>query len=133
MTAPTDQFVELTHRSQEAIASAVRSWSDTVQTLAGTVTVHEPQLPDAHAAVDAAFDFAARVLADQREYAKALVAVGTRTFEVVAEQVSQATATVADATRQVPGSTSTDLVPVTAAATAAEDAPRRARAARNGI
>ena len=31
MTAPTDQFVDIANRSQEAVTSAVRTWTDTAR------------------------------------------------------------------------------------------------------
>jgi hypothetical protein len=34
MTTPTDQFVDIGNRSQEAVTTAVRTWADTVQSFA---------------------------------------------------------------------------------------------------
>jgi hypothetical protein len=132
MTAPTEQLVQIAHRGQEAVTTAVRTWNDALQAYAGAVTGHEPQLPDLHAAVDAAFDFAARVLADQREYTKALVAVGTQALEAVTEQATHAASALADATRNQPDAPSTAIVPVTPApVVTVEDTPKRGRAPRD--
>ena len=38
MTAPTDQFVDIAKRSQEAVTTAVRTWADSVQSFAGSLT-----------------------------------------------------------------------------------------------
>ena len=38
MTAPTDQFVDIANRSQEAVTTAVHDWADTVQSFAGKLT-----------------------------------------------------------------------------------------------
>ena len=41
-TAATDEFVQLTQRSQEAVTTAVRSWTETLQHYAGSITVENP-------------------------------------------------------------------------------------------
>jgi hypothetical protein len=100
MTVSTDQFTQLAHRSQEAFSTAVRVWQDTLRSYPG-LTPSTDALPDVHATVDAAFDFAERVLADQREFAKALVSVGTQTFETIADQATQLATQTAGATKGV--------------------------------
>jgi hypothetical protein len=92
--------------------------------------------------VDAAFDYAARVLADQREFTKALVAVGIRTIESVTEQATHATESVIAAgqdaareatrepTRQAEAPADTKPEPVAEAAPA--QPVKRTRAPRNG-
>jgi hypothetical protein len=87
MTTPTDQLVQLTQRSQEAFGALLRAWRDATATTAA-VTLPETHLPDLQVTVDAAFDYAARVLHDQREFTKALVAVGIRTVETLTEQAT---------------------------------------------
>jgi len=67
MTTPTDQFVDIANRSQEAVATAVHNWADTVQSFASKLTAGQSQLPDPHTVVDQYFDFAEKVLASQRE------------------------------------------------------------------
>ena len=52
MTAPTDQFVDIANRSQEAVTSAVQTWADTVQSFASKPTTGQSQLPDLSSVVD---------------------------------------------------------------------------------
>jgi hypothetical protein len=88
MTVATDQFTQLAHRGQEAFSAAVRAWQNTLRSYPGAIPSTEA-LPDVDATVDAAFDLAARVLADQREFTKALVSVATQSFKTIAEQATQ--------------------------------------------
>ncbi|MDQ4117280.1 MAG: hypothetical protein M3235_10010, partial [Actinomycetota bacterium] len=96
MTASTDQFVDITKRSQDVLAESVRTWAETWQGLASQFTgSHRPQFPDAGVAVDRVFDFAEQMLGRQREFAKTVVgasqyAVDTWTDQAakVAEQVT---------------------------------------------
>ena len=48
MTTPTDQFVDIANRSQEAVTTAVHNWADTVQSFASKLTAGQSQLPDLH-------------------------------------------------------------------------------------
>ena len=70
MTAPSDQFVDIANRSQEAVTTAVRTWTDSVQSLASQMTAGQGQLPDLQGVVDQYFDFAEKVLANQRQFAQ---------------------------------------------------------------
>ena len=65
MTAPTDQFVDIANRSQEAVTTAVHDWADTVQSLASKVAAGQSQLPNLHSVVDQYFDFAEKMLTSQ--------------------------------------------------------------------
>ncbi|MHA6794401.1 hypothetical protein ACVGVM_12970 [Pseudonocardia bannensis] len=118
MTAPTEQFVQITQRSQEAVTTAVRNWTDSLQACAGSITDVKPQLPDVNSAVDTAFDLAAQLLTRQREYAKTLLAAGAQAAEAITEQARAAT---------VP------FQPVAPVAETVPGAPKPARAARNGV
>ena len=44
MTTPTDQFVDIANRSQEAVATAVHNWADTVQSFASKLAAGQSQL-----------------------------------------------------------------------------------------
>ena len=90
MTAPTDQFVEITKRSQEAVTTAVRTWTDAVQSFAGS----QPTPTDPRAIVDTYFDFAEKALSTQREAAHQVVAAGVKAAEAVTEQAAKVTSTV---------------------------------------
>ncbi len=90
MTAPTDQFVDIAKRSQEAVTTAVRNWTDAVQSFTG----NQPTPPDAQTVVDTYFDFAEKVLANQRQLATQFVSASVKAGETVQEQVAKATDTV---------------------------------------
>ena len=88
MTAPTDQIADFTKRSQEAVTTAVRTWTDAVQSFSG----NQATLPDANTLVDTYFDFAEKALSFQRDAAKQAVAAGVKAAEAVKEQASKVTA-----------------------------------------
>ena len=94
MSAPNDQFVDITKRSQEAVTTAVRTWTDTVQSFAGGLTGGQAKLPDAQAFVDTFFDFAEKVLTNQREIAHQWLTAAQKATEAVTEQASRATESV---------------------------------------
>ena len=123
MTAPTDQFVDIAKRSQEAVNAAVRTWADSVQNLTGNLNAGQSQLPDPQSVVDTYFDFAEKVLANQRQLASQFVSATVAAGESVQEQVGK----VSDqATSQAVNGTET------AAQEAADAAARTAHAAENG-
>jgi hypothetical protein len=122
MTAPTDQFVDLAKRSQEAVNTAVRSWADSVQNFAGHLGTGQGQLPNPQSVIDTYFDFAEKVLANQRQLATQFVSASVKAGETVHEQVSKVTEQVTAQT--VNGA---DV----AAEQVAEATARPARAARN--
>ena len=129
MTAPTDQFVDLANRSQEAVTTAVRTWTDTVQSFAGRINSGPSQLPDLHGVVEQYFDFAEKVLANQRQFAQQWASATVKASEAVAEQAQRATQSVAAHTAN-----GTESVVDNAAETArvaGEKAAATARAARN--
>jgi hypothetical protein len=94
MTAPTDQFVDIAKRSQEAVTTAVRTWADSLQSFAGNLTAGHAQLPDPQSVVDGYFDFAEKVLATQRRFASEFVSASVKAGETVQEQVTKAAETV---------------------------------------
>ncbi|MBL8925822.1 MAG: hypothetical protein JNM77_06230 [Pseudonocardia sp.] len=94
MTAPTDQFVDIAKRSQEAVTAAVRTWADSVQSFTGNLTGGHAQLPDPQSVVDGYFDFAEKVLATQRRVTSEFVAASVKAGETVQQQVTKATETV---------------------------------------
>ena|SRR3712207_4485380 len=124
MTAPTDQFAEFAQRSQDALTSAVRTWTRTVKACSGTFAGHPAGLPDVQAAVNAAFDLAEQLLHDQRELVKAVFAAGTQAAEALAEQTLRATQSLTARTEEA-AERVIDL--------AAETTKRTSRAARNGV
>jgi hypothetical protein len=129
MTAPTDQFVDIAKRSQEAVTTAVRSWADSVQSIAGNLTAGQAQLPDPQSVVDTYFDFAEKVLANQRQLASQFVSASVKAGETVQEQVGKVTEQV---TAQTVNGTETAAAKATEATEATvTKAATTARAARN--
>jgi hypothetical protein len=129
MTAPTDQFVDIANRSQEAVTSAVQTWADTVQSFASKVTTTPGQLPDLPSVVETYFDFVEKVLANQREFAQQWASAATKATEAVTEQAQRATQSVTSHTvngTEAVVDNATETVKV-----AGEKAASTARAARN--
>jgi hypothetical protein len=126
MTAPTDQFVDIAKRSQEAVSTAVRSWADTVQSFAGNLNAGQGQLPNPQNVVDTYFDFAEKVLANQRQLTTQFVSASVKAGETVQEQVSKVTEQVTAHTVNGADTAAQKATEATTEATA-----RTARAARN--
>src|SRR3954468_21375060 len=80
MTDATDTFAELACRGHQVFTAAARAWEDAVRSM--VESAHRPggRLPDVRTSLDAAFDFATQMLAEQREFAKTVMAVGARTL-----------------------------------------------------
>jgi hypothetical protein len=129
MSAPTDQFIEIANRTQEAVTSAVRTWADTVQTFTGSVTGSRPSLPNAQGAVDRYFDFAEQILESQRRIAKTVLTASAQAAETVTEQAARTAETVAQRTASATESAVNKAADVSK--TAAEQTATTARAARN--
>ena len=129
MTAPTDQFVDIANRSQEAVTTAVRTWADTVQSFASKVTAGQGQLPDLSSVVDQYFDFAEKVLANQREFAQQWASATAKASEAVTEQAQRATQSVTAHTAN--GAEAVVDSATETAKVAGEKAASTARAARN--
>ena len=129
MTAPTDQFVDIANRGQEAVTTAVRTWTDSVQSFASKLTAGQGQLPDLQGVVEQYFDFAEKVLANQREFAQQWASAATKATEAVTEQAQRATQSVTSQTvngTEAVVDNATETVKV-----AGEKAASTARAARN--
>ena len=129
MTAPTDQFVDIANRGQEAVSTAVRTWTDSVQSFASKLTTGQSPVTDLQGVVDQYFDFAEKVLANQRELVSQWASATVKASEAVTEQAQRATQSVAahaqnGAEAVVNGATETAKV-------AGEKAASTARAARN--
>lgn len=128
MTAPTDQFIDIARRSQDVFANVTRVWANSVQSLASNVTPGEGKLPDVQAYLDDYFDFAERLLSNQREIAHQWINAATRATEVVAEQASRATKSVS--TRAVNGAEAVVQSGADATKATGEKVAETARAAR---
>src|SRR3954466_9846121 len=85
MTESTEQFAELTERGHQVFTAAVRAWEDAARSLVEAARRPGGTLPDVQASLDAAFDFAAQMLADQRDFAKKVLTAGARIVPAGAE------------------------------------------------
>jgi hypothetical protein len=129
MTAPTDQFVDIAKRSQEAVTTAVRTWADTVQSFAGNISAGQSQLPDPAGLVDQYFDLAEKLLTNQRQLAQQFVTATLKAAETVQEQAQRATESV---TAQTVNGVDAAAAKATETVTVvSEKAASTARAARN--
>jgi hypothetical protein len=91
MTEANDRFAELTRRGHEVFTAAVQAWEQAARSLAEAARRPEGGLPDIRASVDAAFDFAARMLADQREFAKTVMSMGSQVVTVTTQRAAPVT------------------------------------------
>jgi len=129
MTAPTDQFVDIANRGQEAVTTAVRTWTDTVQSFASKLTAGQSPVTDLQGVVDQYFDFAEKVLANQREFANQWASATVKASEAVTEQAQRATQSVAAHAQN--GAEAVVNSATETAKVAGEKAASTARAARN--
>ena len=129
MTAPTDQFVDIANRGQEAVTTAVRTWTDTVQTFASKLTAGQSPVTDLQGVVDQYFDFVEKVLANQREFANKWASATVKASEAVTEQAQRATQSVAAHAQN--GAETVVKSATETAKVAGEKAASTARAARN--
>jgi len=129
MTAPTDQFVDIANRGQEAVTTAVRTWTDTVQSFASKLTAGQSPVTDLQGVVDQYFDFAEKVLANQREFANQWASATAKASEAVTEQAQRATQSVAAHAQN--GAEAVVNSATESAKVAGEKAASTARAARN--
>jgi hypothetical protein len=127
MTSPTDQFADITHRSQEAVTTAVRTWAEAVQNFAGSLTAGQGQLPDLQGIVGQYFDFAEKVLANQRDIAQQWASGTVHASAAVTEQAQRATRSVAAHTANAAETVVDDAAET--ARVASETAAETARAA----
>ena len=129
MTAPTDQFVDIANRGQEAVSTAVRTWTDSVQSFASKLTAGQSPVTDLQGVVDQYFDFAEKVLANQREFANQWSPATAKASEAVTEQAQRATQSVAAHAQN--GTEAVVNSATETAKVAGEKAASTARAARN--
>ena len=89
MSNPQDQYRDLVQQSQQALQSAVDTWTKTVQ---DTVTAlpNNPTQVDPGQVVDQVFDFAERMLEMQRDFTKNLLQNSAAIAQSVTRQTGQA-------------------------------------------
>ncbi|MHA6793899.1 hypothetical protein ACVGVM_10385 [Pseudonocardia bannensis] len=90
MTTSSNQFADIAKRSQEALTTAARTWAETLQGFASSVTGGQRSVPDAHAVVDKTFNFLEQMLENQRQLMHTLVSSGAQATEAVTEQAARA-------------------------------------------
>ncbi len=92
MTAavPTDQFVTYARRGQEIATAAAEGYTDAVKAYAAAVSPQGPRPVDPQAATDAAFDLAEKLIAVQRKFATATVALVKDAGDTATAQASAA-------------------------------------------
>jgi conjugal transfer/entry exclusion protein len=95
MTAPTDQFIDITKRSQDAFTTVARTWADSMQSIAGAVLPSDVPVPSMQPYLDGFFDLAEKMLSEQRDLAHHWVNATLRATEVVTAQAVRASKTVA--------------------------------------
>jgi hypothetical protein len=70
----SETMAEVTRRSQEAFASAVQIWADSLQRFVGLLPAPDAKVFGADEIVDRAYDWAAQALVTQREFTKSMLA-----------------------------------------------------------
>ena len=93
MTAPTNQFIDMTKRSQDAVTTVARTWADSMQSIAGAVLPADVPVPSMQPYLDGFFDLAERMLSEQRDLAHHWLNAALRATEVVTEQATRASST----------------------------------------
>ena len=94
MTAPTDHFIDMTKRSQDAFTTVARTWADSMQSIAGAVLPADVPVPSVQPYLDGFFDLAERMLSEQRDLAHHWINAALRATEVMTEQATRASRTV---------------------------------------
>jgi hypothetical protein len=84
----SETMTEVTRRSQEAFAHAMRIWADTMRPFVGLWPVADAKMPSADEVVDRAYDCAEQALVAQREFTKSMLAA-TRSAATSAARVAQ--------------------------------------------
>ncbi len=91
MTAPQEQFAEVIRRSQAAAAEVVQAWATITKSPTGAAAAAPPTSTwDSAALIDQAFDFAARMLADQRDLTKKLIQLSGQLAETAQAETASA-------------------------------------------
>jgi hypothetical protein len=87
-----EQYTEIVKQSQEAALTAVDAWTSAVQDAFGKLPTGLPaaRLPvEPNQVIDQYFDFATKLLATQRDFAKNLVHASTSAAETLRQGATQ--------------------------------------------
>src|SRR5215207_1313092 len=88
MTIPTEQYTTLMQQSQEALRTAVDSWTRTMRDAAAQFPTGI-QGYDPDKIIDQVFDFAEQLLQMQREFAKNVLKSSVSAAEVITQAAPQ--------------------------------------------
>ena len=98
------QMLDGIRKSQEAVIDGMRTWAETIQQLVPGTTqaaaARTGQLPSPAEVVDSVFDFAAQLLAAQRELAHSVLGATTAIGESVQQEAGKATGTADKSTKR---------------------------------
>lgn len=108
MTTQQDAYTETLRSGQEAVVRAFESWTDGAKSAWENIPGSTPSTVEPQAVIDQVFDFAEKMLAVQREFAKSLTATAESAsasareqseavVEAVKKRAADATAIVQDA------------------------------------
>jgi hypothetical protein len=78
MDEATDPFAELTRRGHLLFGAAVQAWQEATRSMLDAAGHPDRGSADLRRSVDAAFDFANQMLAEQQEFARALMSLGAQ-------------------------------------------------------
>lgn len=88
MSTPTDDLTRIATNSRDAVAAALNAWAEAAQRYAKDFDAKHP-VPDpaaTQAAIDTAFDLAAKLLAEQHAFATSVVAASKEATEAAVER-----------------------------------------------
>jgi hypothetical protein len=98
------QVLDGIRKSQEAVIDGMRTWAETIQQLVPGTTqaasARTEQLPSPAEVVDSVFDFAAQLLAAQRELAHSVLGATTAIGESVQKETEKAAGTAKKPTKR---------------------------------
>jgi len=89
VTTIQEQYTEIVKQSQEAVLTAVEAWTKTVQDAFGQLPAASVPV-DPEQVIDQVFDFAGKLLAAQRDFAKNLVHTSTSVAETLRQSATKA-------------------------------------------
>jgi len=85
MTSPQEQYAESLRSNQAAVVKAIEAWTKSAQNAFSNPAMPAPAPVDAVQVIDQVFDFAERMLAAQRDFAKSLAAQAASAAEAAAK------------------------------------------------
>jgi DNA polymerase III gamma/tau subunit len=112
MTSSQDTYTQTLRSAQDAVVEAFRTWTDTAKGAWATAPGAATSGVDPQQVVEQVFDFAEKMLAVQREFAKSLAVTAASATEAARQQsesvVSAVRQQAEDTTKAVRGATKTN-------------------------